>query len=69
MSAGTGRSKGETEKSMLARLRKLALPPDPATLKGKDEDELHALAKKRAESALDLLKQFEARYPKSASLN
>jgi peroxiredoxin len=69
VSAGTSGPRGETEKSILTRLHKLAQPLDPATLKGKDEDEIHALARKRAESALDLVKQFEADYPKSASLN
>jgi peroxiredoxin len=58
-----------SEKSLLSKFAKLAQPLDTASLKGKDDDEIRALVKKRAESVLDLLKKVESDYPKSASLN
>jgi peroxiredoxin len=54
---------------MLAGLRKLAQPLDAASVKGKDEDEVRALVKQRAEAALDLVKKFETAYSDSPSLN
>src|SRR5580704_1346217 len=67
--SGGYRPQNQTEQEMLAGLRKLARPLELATLKGKDEDQVRALVKGRAKSALDLVEKFEAEYPKSAALN
>jgi peroxiredoxin len=59
---------GQTEKGLLAGLNKLARPIEPASLTGKGEDEVQALVRKRAETALELVAKFEAEYPDSPSL-
>jgi peroxiredoxin len=64
-----GGGQDQTEREMLAGLRKLVGPLDPASVKGKDEDEIRTLVKQRAETALDLVKKFEAAYPDSPALN
>jgi peroxiredoxin len=67
--SGGAPSQDQSEREMLAGLRKLAQPLDAAAVKGKDEDEIRALVKRRAESALDLVQKLEAAYPDSSALN
>jgi thiol-disulfide isomerase/thioredoxin len=57
------------EAALLAELKKLAQPPEPATLKDKTPEEVRDLQKKRAEVAMALVKEFQDAYPKSPDLN
>lgn len=61
--------KPRTEPALLAELKKLAQPPDAAALKDKTPEEVRELRKKRAEAALALVKEFEARHADGPDLN
>jgi thiol-disulfide isomerase/thioredoxin len=67
--AGADQGKQRTEAEYQAELKKLAQPPDPAKLKDLTPDEARARQKQRAAQGLDLLKEFEAGFPKSPALN
>jgi peroxiredoxin len=64
-----GAAQQRTEKEALDELKKLNQPLDPARLKDLSPDDLKALVKKRAETALALAKSFETSFPNSSLLN
>ncbi len=57
------------EAALLGELKKLAQPPEADKTKDLTHEEALDLLKKRGETALSLLKDFEAKYPKSADLS
>jgi len=59
----------QSDKELLAELRKLAEPPDLDKEKFDTPDAFKALMKKRGDAALGLLKDFEARHGKSPLLH
>jgi thiol-disulfide isomerase/thioredoxin len=60
--------KGRGERELLAELKKFAAPPARKEVRGLDADEVRALLKERARSALKLVAEFQDRFPKSADL-
>jgi thiol-disulfide isomerase/thioredoxin len=60
--------KKRTEQELLAELKKLATPPARKETRGLDADQVRALLKERARSALKVVGEFQERFPKSADL-
>jgi thiol-disulfide isomerase/thioredoxin len=64
-----GGDEPQTEQALLGELRALAQPPGPVGLKGKSPEEIQGLARRRAERALELVKEFETRHSRSPALS
>jgi thiol-disulfide isomerase/thioredoxin len=66
--ATAGAPQERTEAQLLAELKQLAQPPEPKQLRDLDRQEVAELMKARAKSAVKIMAEFEARFPKSPDL-